>query len=262
MRLDARQTLFLYLVGIFITCLLVGDIIGGKLTQVTVFGWSPGISVGMIPFPLTFVLTDIVNEFYGKQVARNLTIIGFTMVGLTLAIIYTAGVIPWAPFAYAPDWGGMKPDAFTNVFSSATRIQLASMAAFLIAQFIDIGVFFLIKRLTGDRLLWLRATGSTVVSQLIDTMVIQTLAFYGTRSFHDIEQMAIASYIVKVAAALAMTPLIYALHELIERRFGMKPIAIIPDSHGGHESDAGREPLTDAATGTDDGGGPATPSRE
>jgi queuosine precursor transporter len=236
MRLDARQTLFLYLVGVFITCLLVGDIIGGKLSQISVFGWDLPISVGMIPFPITFVLTDIVNEFYGKQVARKLTMLGLCMVGLTFAIIYAAAAVPWAPFTSGPDWQGMQQGAFTNVFVSATRIQLASMVAFFFSQFIDIGVFFLIKRLTGSRYLWLRATGSTAVSQLIDTVVIQTLAWYGLMSNGQIAGIVVASYTVKLVAAVAMTPVIYGMHLFIERLFDIKPVAIAPDSHGGHES--------------------------
>jgi len=238
MRLDARQTLFLYLVGIFITCLLVGDIIGGKLTQVTVFGWDLPISVGMIPFPITFVLTDIVNEFYGKQVARKLTMLGLSMVALTFVVIYTAAAVPWAPFTSSADWKGMQSGAFTNVFVSATRIQLASMVAFFFSQFVDIGVFFLIKRVTGNRFLWLRATGSTAVSQLIDTVVIQSLAWYGLMSTDQIAGIVVASYTVKLVAAVAMTPVIYGMHLFIERLFDIKPVAIVPDSHGGHETDA------------------------
>ena len=240
MRLDARQTLFLYLVGTFVTTLLVGNLIGGKLVQADLGGmtdWAV-ISVGMIPFPLTFLLTDIVNEFYGKQVARKLTMLGFAMTVLAFVIIYGADAIPWAPFTQDPGWRGMNQGSFQNVFVSATRIQVASMIAYLIAQFVDIGVFFLIKRVTGNRYLWLRATGSTVLSQLVDTVVIQAIAWYGILPPGQILNLVVTSYIVKVAIAIALTPALYAGHRFVERAFGIRPVAIAPDEHGGHETDA------------------------
>jgi uncharacterized integral membrane protein (TIGR00697 family) len=244
MRLDARQTLFLYLVGIFVTTLLVGNLIGGKLVQADIGGmtdWAV-ISVGMIPFPLTFLLTDIVNEFYGKQVARKLTMLGFFMTAMTFGLVYLADAIPWAPFTYDAGWQGMNESSFQNVFVSATRIQIASMIAYLIAQFVDIGAFFLIKRATGNRFLWLRATGSTVVSQLVDTVVIQTIAWYGILPASQIVNIVVTSYIVKVTIAIALTPALYAGHTLVEKKFGIKPIEIEADAHGGHERDANPAP--------------------
>jgi uncharacterized integral membrane protein (TIGR00697 family) len=240
MRLDARQTLFLYLVGVFVTTLLVGNLIGGKLVQPDIGGmtdWAV-ISVGMIPFPLTFLLTDIVNEFYGKQVARKLTMLGFFMTALAFGIVYIADAIPWAPFTQEDGWKGMNEGSFQNVFVSATRIQIASMIAYLVAQYVDIGAFFLIKRATGNRFLWLRATGSTVLSQLVDTVVIQTIAWYGILPASQIVSIAVTSYIVKVTIAIAMTPVLYAGHTVVERKFGIHPIEIEPDSGGGHERDA------------------------
>lgn len=157
MRIDARLRLFLYLVGTFLTCLLIGNLIGGKLTSITLFGDERLISVGQLSFPLTFVLTDIVNEFYGRKAARQITMLGFFMTALAFGIIHLAAAVPFS------EKTAITPAAFENVFTSATRIQIASMIAYLAAQFLDIGVFFFIKRATGDRFLWLRATGSTFV---------------------------------------------------------------------------------------------------
>ena len=109
------------------------------------------------------------------------------------------------------------------MFTQATRIQLSSMAAFLTANLVDISVFFLIKQATGNRFLWLRATGSTAVSQLIDTALITALVF-GTRiTFEQYASLVATSYVVKLAAAIGVTPIIYALHELIERKFKIPP---------------------------------------
>src|SRR6185295_12930578 len=127
-------------------CLVVGDIIGGKLTSFWLFGREWIFSVGQIAFPVTFILTDILNEFYGRVVVRRVTYLAFFMVGLTFAIIYVSASLPWAPFTLKSDWTGVGPKEFTLVFTQATKIQLASMAAFLIGNLTDISVFFLIKK--------------------------------------------------------------------------------------------------------------------
>jgi len=238
MKLDARMTLFMTLVGVFLTCLLVGNLIGGKLTYLHVFGRDWVISAGEIPFPLTFILTDLINEFYGRQTARRVTLLAFAMVGLTVLIIQIANQAAWFPPAYGPDWGktNMTPFAFQNVFINAVTIQVASMFAFLTAQYVDIGAFFLIKRATGNRFLWLRATGSTAISQLIDTIVIVSLAFglkvtlsplhvgRSAMSFDTLTSIIITSYLVKVAVAVLVTPVIYGAHGLLERVWNLHPV--------------------------------------
>ena len=207
------------LVGVFLTCLLLGNLIGGRLTYVVSPAWP--VSVGEIPFPLTFILTDILNEFYGRQTARRVTLLGFAMTGLAILLIRIADLAPWLPGS------PMTPEAWDNVFLNATFIQVASMIAFLTAQYVDIGVFFVIKKLTGQRLLWLRATGSTAVSQLIDTIVILTIAFGplgADFSAGQLVSMITTSYLIKVAVAVLVTPVIYAVHELLERVWHLTPL--------------------------------------
>jgi queuosine precursor transporter len=218
-KLDARLTLFVTLVAIFMTCLVVGDLIGGKLTSITVFGREWVFSAGQLAFPVTFILTDILNEFYGAQVARKVTVLAFFMVGMTLVIIAAAGVLPWASFTSDPTWDGVTPHEFQVVFSQAMWIQFSSMFAFLIGNFVDISVFFLFKRLTGDRMLWLRATGSTAVSQLIDTVVINALVWGMKVTPYEYVSLVAGSYVVKIVVAIGVTPVIYALHGVIERWF-------------------------------------------
>ncbi len=221
MQLDARLRLFMYLIGVFLTCLLIGNLIGGKLTSVTILGDERLISAGQLSFPLTFVLTDIVNEFYGRRTARALTMLGFFMTALAFGLLHLAGAVPFAAQT------AITPAAFENVFTSATRIQIASMIAYLVAQFLDIGVFFLIKKATGDRFLWLRATGSTAVSQLVDTILVTCIAFTFLPA-SALVNIILTSYAVKLVAAVGMTPVIYALHELLERRFGLRPVPAEP----------------------------------
>src|SRR5689334_17103882 len=121
MRLDARLKLFVLLSGIFVTCLVVGDIIGGRLFATKAFGIEFVISVGMIPFPVTFLLTDLVNEFYGKKAARFMTHCAFVCAALTLGLINLANLVPFAPFS------AITPESYHNVFLSSTRIFMASL---------------------------------------------------------------------------------------------------------------------------------------
>lgn len=230
MELDARHKLFLFLAGVFLTCLVVGDLIGGKLYQLDAGGLSLTISVGMIPFPVVFLLTDLINEFYGQRAARWVTLVGFVMAWMTIGILALATAVPWAPQTREPGWGGVVQPAFDNVFNSSTRILMASTAAYLIAQLIDIGIFHLLKRKTGGRYLWLRATGSTVVSQGIDTVTIQFLAWWGILPLGDIVSIIVTSYLVKVVVAIALTPAIYAGHALVERVLEIEPVAADADA--------------------------------
>jgi len=222
-KLDAKLGMFITLVAMFMVCLVVGDLIGGKLTSFHLFGKEWVFSVGLIAFPVTFILTDILNEFYGKAVVRRITILAFFMVGMTLIILLAANALPFWPRVLADDWGGVQPRDFDRVFTGSMRIQLASMFAFLIANLVDIWVFFLFKRLTGNRMLWLRATGSTMVSQLIDTIVINAIVWGGKMTFDEYVTTVITSYAVKVAAAIAITPLIYGVHEIVEKLFKVPP---------------------------------------
>ena len=229
MKLDARLTLFITLVGVFLTCLVVGNLIGGKLTYVHAFGRDWVISVGEIPFPLTLILTDILNEFYGRKTARKVTLLGAAMIALTIGIIQVANQAPWFPPAYSdPNWGkeNMTPFAFENVFLNASWIQFASMVAFLFANYVDIAVFFLLKKLTGQRLLWLRATGSTAISQLVDTIVILSIAFGQKLDGGTLFSIIVTSYVVKVSVAVLVTPVIYALHGALERLWNLKPLPV------------------------------------
>jgi uncharacterized integral membrane protein (TIGR00697 family) len=228
-KIDARLRLFMILVAVFTTCLLVGDIIGGKLTSFHLFGREWVFSVGQIAFPITFILTDILNEFYGRKVTREVTLLAFFMVGLTFSIIYAAGAMPWASFTLASDWNGVTPGTFEVVFTQATRIQLASMVAFLIGQLVDISVFWALKRATGNRMLWLRATGSTAVSQMIDTIVISAIIWGNKLDFDGYVTVVTTSYLIKLSAAIVITPLIYLLHEVLEKKYGLSPAAAETD---------------------------------
>ncbi|MBK7860713.1 MAG: queuosine precursor transporter [Archangiaceae bacterium] len=211
-----KQTVYLYLAGVFITALLIGDTIGSKLfvLQLPVIGEAT-VSCGAMWFPITFVLTDVINEFYGVRGARSITFVGFWMALLAFSIIWLARQIPAASFSPIPQ------ETFDVVFGGANRIFLASMVAYLIGQMLDITLFHAIKKATGQRFIWARSTGSTLVSQLVDTFVVTTIAFWGVFPADVLLKMAAVNYLLKIVIAVVLTPVIYGLHALLHRRLGL-----------------------------------------
>lgn len=238
MALDARQKLFLALTVTFITCLVVGDIVGGKLVQTEIFGFSFTTTVGMVPFPVTFLLTDALHEFYGKRAARFVTLLGFGSALLAFAIIYVAAVIPISPLTREPGWTGVTESSFDNVFLGSLRMLIASLAAYLVSQFVDIFSFDYLKRISNNRFLWLRATGSTALSQLIDTVTITFVAWSGMISLSQIGNIIVSAYGLKLWIAVGLTPFVYLCHSLFMKGLGLRPIVLGADG----------EPLTSDAT--------------
>jgi uncharacterized integral membrane protein (TIGR00697 family) len=220
--ISLRQKLYLYLAGVFITALLIGDTIGSKLFVINlpVIG-DATLSVGAMWFPITFVLTDVINEFYGVRGARTITFAAFWMALFAFSVIWIARQIPAAPFSPIPH------AMFDQVFGGANRIFAASMVAYLIGQLLDISLFHFIKRVTGARFIWARSTGSTLASQLVDTVVVVGIAFWGVFGPDQLLKMAAVNYLLKMLVAVALTPVIYALHALLHRRFGLEadPVA-------------------------------------
>jgi uncharacterized integral membrane protein (TIGR00697 family) len=224
--LDTRAKLFLTLTALFCTSLVVGDLIGGKLMGVPLFGTVHLLSVGFIPFPITFLLTDLLNEFYGRRAARTVTFVGFGMAAFAFVVLQLAVAVPWHPVTSEPGWTGLTPSTFDPVFGSGQRILIASMIAYVAAQLVDIAVFHRLKRATGGRYLWLRATGSTVISQLLDTILIQGLVWSGNLDLDRLTSLIVTSWVGKIVIAVLLTPLIYAGHALVERALGIEPVSV------------------------------------
>ena len=178
LELSARQRLYVYLCAVFLTALLIGDTIGSKLFTVDIpLGFTTlhaTLSVGAIWFPITFLLTDVINEFYGSR-RRALRHLRRLLHGASSPSSSSSSraLIPAADFSPVPQ------DAFDNVLGNANRIFVASLVAYLIGQLVDIAIFQSAKRLTQSRHIWLRSTGSTLISQLVDTLVVTYVAFYG-----------------------------------------------------------------------------------
>ncbi len=207
MDLDRKQTVYLWLCGLFVAALITADLIGGKLFRVA----GHDLSAGMLAFPLTFLLTDVTNEFYGARATRRMTLLGLLAALFALAIILIANQAPTSPES------PLSAQDFSKVFGWSIRLYLASLTAYLVGQLIDITAFVGLRKLTGHKHLWLRATGSTLISQWIDTLVVNFGLWGGSKSTAFILTIARDSYLVKVMAALALTPLIYLLHALLGR---------------------------------------------
>jgi queuosine precursor transporter len=203
---DRKQYLYVWLGGLFVAALIVADLIGGRFFRVG----SVDLSVGMLAFPLTFVLTDVINEFYGTVGARRITYVGLGTAVFAFLVINVALALPPSP-------KGLPDEVFRSVFGWSRRLYVASLAAYLVGQLSDITFFGLFRRLTRHRLLWLRATGSTLISQAIDTVVVNFVLLSGRESPAAITRIVFHSYLTKIVAAVALTPLIYAAHALILR---------------------------------------------
>lgn len=213
--LAPQSRLFVALAAVFVSCLLIGDVIGGKIISTPL---GP-ISVGIIPFPVTFLLTDVVNDFYGRRGARFVTLLGFCMA--LFAFVLLQGTT-WL----SPDASTYFTQAeFAKVFGGSAQLFIASMIAYLIGQFLDIHVFQFWKALTESRHLWLRATGSTVLSQIVDTVTINLVFGKVTAgwTWEFIGLKCAREYGIKLVVAIALTPLVYALHGIIVRGMRIEP---------------------------------------
>lgn len=207
--MDRKQRTFVFLTALFVAALITGDFVGGKFF--VLFGRN--FSAGIIPFPLTFVLTDVVNEFYGTHGARRLTYAGLAAAVFVWVVINIALALPTSSESPIPD------AVFRGAFGTSSRLYVASLTAYVIGQMLDISLFQALRRVTGHRFLWLRATGSTVLSQLLDSLAVSFVFLVGTRSLGFIINNAANNYVGKLAMAVLLTPLIYLGHALFRRVF-------------------------------------------
>lgn len=212
-----KDVVFLVLGGFFITNAIVAELIGGKLVQF--FGLFTQ-SIGIILWPVIFLLTDLINEYYGKDGVKKLTYITMALISFTFVLLSIAINIKATSFSPVSD------GAFSTVFGQSQWIIVGSITAFLVSQLVDVNMFWFFKRITGEKYIWLRATGSTVVSQLVDTFVVQFIAFVLPEKWTFSEFLVNASwgYLFKLLVALALIPLIYLGHYLIGKYTHSEPV--------------------------------------
>lgn len=213
--LSTEVLLYVVLTGIFVTCLVLGDVTGGKAFASPV---GP-VSVGMVLFPVTFLLTDVINDFYGKRGARFITGVGAGMATLAYIALVITTALPTDPESY------FLEGEYAKIFGGSSKLFIASIVAYLLGQILDIQVFHFWKRVTKGNHLWLRATGSTLISQLVDTAVINTIFWGGVadKTAGWIAAKILREYVIKVAVAVLLTPVVYAIHAFIVRRLNLTP---------------------------------------
>jgi len=222
------EKLYIILAGIFVASLVSCNLIFQKFFQIDI--WIPFYgnytfqqSVGLLPYPITFIVTDIISEIYGKKKANDVVTSGLIASLFMLLIVTVSDIIPSAPF-------GIGGDIFNKVFGLSAAAVFASMLAYLFAQYIDIRVYHFWKKLTKGKHLWLRNNASTMFSQFIDTFVVLALLFYFNvitspdtlTQMQFFLQLLMNGFLFKVFFAAFDTPIIYGLTYIIRKKLGLK----------------------------------------
>ena len=244
---EKTQQLFLILSGIFITNALLAEIMGVKIfsaeklvgldpAHINILGFNLdfNLTAGVILWPVVFLTTDIINEYYGKQGIKNISLLTVSLISYAFLIIYAITLLPpanfWLEINAIDELGNVFyiDLAFNKIFTQGLGIIVGSLVAFLVGQLLDVYIFQKLRQFTGAKLIWLRATGSTFISQLIDSYVVLFLAFYlfaPSESQWPLAQvLAVGSinYIFKFVIAILSTPIIYLGHYSIEKYLGVE----------------------------------------
>lgn len=232
------QKLFMLYIGLstfFLGNAVLAQFIGVKIFSVgRMFGFaesegfSINMSIGVVIWPLVFVTSDILNEYFGKKGVKRISFISAAVILYASAITFSATKLPPAQFWLDTNKvfsAGNDFDinlAYNVIFSQGTGIIIGSIIAFLVSQFVDVYVFHYLRGITEHRFLWLRSTGSTVISQLIDSFLILFIAFFvlGNWTIKQVLDVGLVQYIYKIALAIILTPVIYLAHYLIDLYLG------------------------------------------
>ncbi len=239
-----KTTLFLVLAGIFITNAIVAELIGVKIfSGEAALGLNPAqiplfkdfildfnLTAGAIIWPVVFITTDIINEYFGKEGVKKITYLTIILIVYVFLVIWAVTSLPPADF-----WINInKTDnvgnafnidfAYTKIFRQGLGIIIGSLVAFLLGQLLDVYVFQKLRKVTGEKKIWLRATGSTLVSQLVDSFVVLYIAFYilgnPSWSLQLVLAVGIINYIYKFTVAIILTPVLYLVHAIIDNYLG------------------------------------------
>jgi len=213
------QRIYLILGALFICSLVVSNLIFQKFFYWNFFGiYRFEISVGILPYPITFLITDILSEIYGKRKANAVVTAGIFASLFSLIIITVSDAVP------ATDWSPIGDGLFSTVFGATALAVVASMMAYLFAQYIDIQLYHFWKRLTKGKHLWLRNNFSTFLSQFVDTVtVLLLLCIFGKIDWQLFTGLLISGFLFKVLIAALDTPFMYAAVYYFRQRFELKP---------------------------------------
>ena len=220
---ELAKNIYLLLAGLFITSLVVSNLIFQKF-----FYWYPldikllgnslfELSVGILPYPITFLITDLISEIYGKKRANQVVITGIFASFFSMGILLIANEVP------AIENSPIDDETFNQVFALSPIAALASMIAYLLAQFVDIRIYHFWKNLTQGKMLWLRNNFSTFSSQLIDTsLVVGLLSVFGVLEWKLFWGLVISGFLFKIIIAALDTPLLYLFVGIFRKTFDLK----------------------------------------
>lgn len=221
--MNATQHKTAYRIYLILAALFISSLVASNLIFQKFFYWNPlglfrfEISVGILPYPITFLITDIICEVYGKKRANEVVLAGIFASVFSMLIIYVANEVP------AIDASPVNDELFTKVFGLSPLAVLASMLAYLFAQFIDIRIFHFWKDFTKGKHLWLRNNFSTFTSQFIDTFtVLFLLCSFGVLPWSLFTGLLISGFLFKVVVAALDTPLLYFFVYLLRKKFNLK----------------------------------------
>jgi len=236
---DKPTRLFIFFSCFFVANALIAECIGGKIFSLEkLFGWSPAhftlfgqkdlsfnLTCGVLLWPLEFVMTDIVNEYYGPKAVKRISYTAVGLISYAFIMFYAALHIPPADFWISTKVDSGVPNmqhAFSAIFGQGMWIIVGSLVAFLVSQILDVTIFHRIKAMTGEKFVWLRATGSTVISQLVDSFVVLFIAFKlgNNWSWQQVLAIGVMNYIYKFSMAILLTPVIYLVENRIENYLG------------------------------------------
>ena len=207
---NLKDQLYLVLAGVFIASLVTCNLIANKFVTVDLGFKVFIVSAGILPYPFTFLVTDLISELYGQKKANLVVFSGFIASMFVLLFLWLGGQFDAIPDSLVTD------ETYNSVFRNAWRIIAASMTAYLFAQFVDVRIFHFWKRLTNGKHLWLRNNASTVASQLLDTILVICILFVGVWNSDQIISAIIDGWTFKMLMALVDTPIIYGIIYLLK----------------------------------------------
>lgn len=232
---DKPVKLFVSIAAFFVANALIAESIGTKIFSLEkLFGLKPvnfslfgqsglsfNLTCGVLLWPLEFVVTDIVNEYYGPKAVRRISFTAVALISYAFLMYFLAIGVPPADFwiTSSKEVSNMQT-SFDAIFGQGMRIIVGSLVAFLVSQIVDVTIFHKIKRATGEKHIWLRATGSTIISQLIDSYIVLFIAFTGVFTWQMILAIGIMNYLYKFTMAIILTPVIMLVEKRIEKYVG------------------------------------------
>ena len=236
---EKKNRLFIFLASLFLTNAIIAELIGVKIfsgegslglqpANLDIMGFKMdfNLTAGAVIWPVVFITSDLINEYFGKPGVKRISYLAAIFIAYSFLVIFMTIKLPpaqWWLDANSKDAAGNYFDmdfAFNKILGQGQRIIMASLAAFLIGQLVDVFIFQKLRKITGSKMLWLRATGSTLVSQFVDSFVVLYLAFSGIFSNQQILAIGFTNYIYKFSAAILLTPLIYLGHYGIDKYLG------------------------------------------